>query len=63
MTYSWDPLRLVLRSSSGAMSEVVGAASGLGGLDVSGAGALNEGLLPVDDCVVTVLRPGTENTS
>lgn len=38
---------------------MVGAVSGLGGLEGSGGGTRNEALLPVLLGCVTVLRPGT----
>lgn len=64
-TYSCDPLRLVRRSSSGAINAtVLGAGlSGLGGLIASGGGTLNDGRLPSAVGAVTVLRPGTAYTS
>lgn len=63
-TYKCDPLLLVLLSSSGAIS-TEGGPSGLGGLPGSGGAILNDALrfIPPVGAVVTVLKPGTENTS
>lgn len=46
-TYKYDPLLLALRSSSGAIRAIVGVESGLGGLDRSDGGALNEARRPM----------------